>query len=442
MKITRVAALTVILASSVSIGALQAQGLRTRGAPAEIPPASYTGKQYVDSRGCVYIRAGIDGVVNWVPRVDRTRKQLCGYQPTRISGATRAKPELDSSVELITLDPTDRPQNATANGQETATATAAPTRVRRTPASTSTGAAKPVATTVKPQVIPAPVAPARPAPEPVATPTPAPSGNGRCPGASALSQQYINQGAGVRCGPQELDPLSSLSPDTRILPDHVYVQRMQERDLEVPAGYRPVWEDDRLNPHRAERTIKLARIQAFPGLPEGYQRVTRNDDRLNPKRGQGTVPGDQSMAQVWDDAGGKLVPVTPLIDKPTFNLGAAQDALLGAGGSYGGGTVSRNATSEPLVMRLSTRSAPGEKADQPGVTKRRYVRAGTFATRSEAEAIAQRLQNATGLRVVLGRVTRSGQEQSVVLAGPFVTNAENALSAVRAAGFSNAQLSR
>lgn len=50
--------------------------------PAEIPPQSYTARQYVDSRGCVYIRAGIDGNVTWVPRVARNRKLVCGFKPS------------------------------------------------------------------------------------------------------------------------------------------------------------------------------------------------------------------------------------------------------------------------------------------------------------------------------------------------------------------------
>ena len=45
--------------------------------PAEIPPLSFEGAQYIDSTGCVWIRSGFNGNVVWVRRVGRNRVQLC-----------------------------------------------------------------------------------------------------------------------------------------------------------------------------------------------------------------------------------------------------------------------------------------------------------------------------------------------------------------------------
>lgn len=58
-------------------GAASAQTLRTDSGPAERPPASFKGKQYVDSNGCVYIRAGSGTRITWVPRVNRKRQIYC-----------------------------------------------------------------------------------------------------------------------------------------------------------------------------------------------------------------------------------------------------------------------------------------------------------------------------------------------------------------------------
>lgn len=90
-----VAILTVSLATAVS-----AQSLRSVDGPAEVPPPGYSGKQYVDSKGCVFIRAGYDGAVTWVPRVDRKRKVVCGASPTVVSGPTVAAPPPPSVAVL------------------------------------------------------------------------------------------------------------------------------------------------------------------------------------------------------------------------------------------------------------------------------------------------------------------------------------------------------
>jgi hypothetical protein len=60
-------------------------------APAELPSADYEGQSYVDSKGCIFLRAGYGGDATWVPRVGKDRKQICGQTPSNALSTT-AKP--------------------------------------------------------------------------------------------------------------------------------------------------------------------------------------------------------------------------------------------------------------------------------------------------------------------------------------------------------------
>ena len=66
--------------ASVLLAALPAGAEPIR--PAELPPADYAGQQYVDSRGCMFVRAGSGGKVVWVPRVSREGVPVCDNPPS------------------------------------------------------------------------------------------------------------------------------------------------------------------------------------------------------------------------------------------------------------------------------------------------------------------------------------------------------------------------
>jgi cell division septation protein DedD len=50
--------------------------------PAEMPPADYAGQQYVDSKGCMFVRAGTAAEVLWIPRVSRQGEPICSNPPS------------------------------------------------------------------------------------------------------------------------------------------------------------------------------------------------------------------------------------------------------------------------------------------------------------------------------------------------------------------------
>ena len=457
MKITRIIALAIITGTTGAAG-IQAQTLRPSSPPAEFPPGSYKGRQFVDSRGCVYIRAGIDGNVTWVPRVTRSRKQVCGYQPTKLAGTTRQQSGAQAP-ELITLEPSQQPAQ---------TAAAQPAPAKQSPAKPAPAAANPAAATTPPKVVttakprrtqqtttarPAP-SEAAPAPKPAAkkvvrvTPKPATApaapapetAGSSCEGLSDISRQYTNA-SGARCGPQTAAPVTyggqegephstlRLTPNTRVVQKHIYQDRRLSNSFTVPEGYRPVWTDGRLNPQRAVRTVRPAVVTGFAQAPAGYQMVERTDNRLNPMRGVRTPEGDAQMAQIWTNGVPRRLAELPL-DRPAVTL--PREARY-----------SQAEAGAPAALRLSTRSAPGAQAPRRAAAPARYVRAATFADAAQAKAAARKLAS-TGLPVRLGTVSRRGQPYKVVLAGPFQAQgqAAAALTKVQRAGFSGARLSK
>lgn len=89
MRVLRVVSAAILAALMAGIPA-GGQTPAQIDAPKEPPPAGFTGNQYVDSAGCVFIRAGVDGQTTWVPRISRDRKLVCGYQPTVAPGTLQA----------------------------------------------------------------------------------------------------------------------------------------------------------------------------------------------------------------------------------------------------------------------------------------------------------------------------------------------------------------
>ncbi|MDA7424937.1 SPOR domain-containing protein [Thalassococcus lentus] len=438
--------LTIIALFTSSLGIVSGAATaqeRGVGVPVNFPPEGYRGRQFVDNNGCVFVRAGFDGAVTWVPRVSRQRKAICGQKPS-FAGATASgpAPSVQKPVQ-ITLDAAPAPAPApaavaaaklTPKPEAAPTPTLVPkkTKVQRTV--TRAPASKPQAAQPPRVVRRVPtVAPAAPAPKVAVAPKrmvkKAPVAAGRmvdvAPYRACKNGQTTRvvdgQTLAVRCGPQKAPHVTilrrgepagngknvyrggswqgsnlNLNGNTRIVPRHVYEQRtLTAKTTYVPEGYRPAWDDDRLNPHRANQSV------------DGYY----------------------ATQQVWTNTVPRKL-VTQVrrhkVKDPVI-VGRAADAQAAYVSTKGA------AQREPVV---ATRSAP-----KPVAGKSRYVQIGLFTTEAKARAAAGRLTSA-GLPVKMGTVKRNGKTMRSLVVGPYANGgqANAALAAVHGVGYTQARL--
>ena len=391
---------TTALALVIAIGAttVSAQNLRDADQPAEFPPSSYTGKQYVDSKGCVFVRAGFDGAVTWIPRVNRKRKVLCGFSPTFASAPP--KPEIVEPPKVVAAAP--------APEQVQPVVRVAPKPVPPKPRVVATA---PVRAAPLPTVKPLPTQVVVAKPRPVqAAPTRVVTAGGACPGVSGISQRYLqNNGSHkIRCGPQADHPGNYATNGV----------------LTGGNGY---------NPGQVVRVSPGPEIKPPPGYKAAFE-----EDRFHPNRGVQTREGFYQMRLVWtagtprrlvdQNSGRDVTSLFPGLRFPFINLGQQKKYVAANGWPASSGVV------------ISTKNTPPTQvAPTPTPSGHRYVQVGTFVNESNARATAGRLQK-LGLPARIGTYKKKGKTYRVVLAGPYSngSNLQSALAAARRGGFSDA----
>lgn len=368
-----------VLAVSCGPSIAQAQSLSSIGGPAELPPSSYAGQQYVDSRGCVFLRAGLGGRVTWAPRLDRSRRVLCGYPPS--SGAQRAPVAV--AVAAPTPAPVAAPRARSAPLETVASAiprteplTAAPVRV----------------------AAPAP-APVRVAPAPVAVAA-ATGSTGRQIGCFSNTPVPVrvaltNGGSAVLCtrGDGTLEGARApIYPAGSGVGASLTEPQLAARGTARPAAVAPVT------------------VAQVPTPPPGY-RSAWDDDRLNPNRARGTAAGQAAQDQVWTrETPARLVSEVAQEQAPR-------------------GTITASTKTEPSAAVRQRAAASGAL----------YVQVGTFGVPENAAGAGARLQ-ALGLPAARSNITQGGRALTIVMAGPFASagDAQAALNAARGAGFGDA----
>ncbi|MEW9920868.1 SPOR domain-containing protein [Marimonas sp. MJW-29] len=442
MTLTRFLAILIMTASlglALNTGRGEAQ-IREQQ-PAEFPPASYKGKQYVDSEGCVFIRAGIDGNVTWVPRVSRDRKIICGFRPSLAGEAPAAEVVQAPATEApqITLD-TPQPAAPTQSVKPAARqVAAAPTP---TPAPASKRTAPRVVRQTPPKPMPRAVV-QPPTPVPASQVQPTVGAPTACPGASALSRRYM-RGSGVRCGPQGAPVTGSravvasaapqpvtvrrksasaaaptapmqVSPTTRIVPKHVAINRQNTTNGKVPEGYELVWDDDRLNPHRTEQNLK--------GRSEMLLVWTQ------------TVP-----RRLINQSNGRDVTASVPLVYPYTSI-AQQRRELGEVKivQRDGKTVKRVVRNPTAYSSRSTPKQPKAAPVEASFVGKRYVQIGAYRDKANAERAARKIAH-MGMRARINRHRQGGQTLMIVQAGPFAEPqmVKQAMLKLRGAGYGQA----
>lgn len=342
-------------AAIASASAVSGQTLDQIGGPAEVPPASFEGDMYVDSRGCVFLRAGYGGSVNWVPRVTADRKLLCGYSPTVIAAP----------------DPSPAP---------------APTVVGKPMETVAT-------LTTEPTISAEPEKPAADAskylPAPVARQVAAAPKAAKKRKAAATPRRVAQPGAQIRPGQIGCHP-SAPVPQRFATPDGGTYVLCTRGDGTLEGARLPIYPVG----------VRTAPAPKSVYLPEGYEPAWK-DDRLNPKRGVGTPAGEAQQDQKWT----REVPARPVAEtapkKVRVVVRTARAAAVKAEARTAGklwvqvGTFAVPSNAEGVKARLrgagfTVGSAKVSKAGQP----LQIVFAGPFGTTGQAQAALSAVRGA------------------------------------------------
>lgn len=383
---------------------VMAQNLRSVRGPAEIPPVSFQGQQYVDSRGCVFMRAGLSGQVTWVPRIGRDRRPICNDVTASQARARLAEQVAEVTPKTMKDVPSVAVRNSQNVGQPMATIAS-----KMTPKS-QIGVHAPVVVPGLTLKMPASSAP----PSKVGTATNA-GQSALCPKqAPVLQRMELRTGGTVLvCTAGDGLAMGWVSP------------RMQGvgAAIENPPGQKVAFSGNirpSTMPAPQGQTVKSAQVVIAGQAVHAYQSPDKTtyvaawkDDRLNPLRGMGNAQGWAAQDQIWT----RTTPAQTIPDA---------------------GQKKMSQNNQRISNSTMSRSVQGVTAVPNGA---RYVQVGTFGNPQNVNNVGSSLA-ALGLPVAKSRISKAGKDMVIVFAGPFSSTgaAQDALGKAREAGFADAFL--
>ncbi len=374
-----------------------AQSLRAIGGPAETPPADFQGQQYVDSRGCVFMRAGLGGTVTWVARIGQDRRPICNEVSMAAAKARLAAPEQASqtmpqavALEQKPMKPVGKPMSTVASNMraQNQIGVQAPMVVPGLTSGTAfnVGSVSNSAATVAS----------------VVAPTVKAQTGARCPAEAPVMQQMALRSGGtvLVCTRGDGGLTGWVSPG---YPAGVggTIQNKPGQAVAYSGNLRP-----------KSATAPVQTVIAGAAISPSDQAQTQyvaawKDDRLNPLRGMGTAEGWAMQDQVWT----KKAPA-----KLVKNTAPKADSTL---------RVTQSTMASAQVVAQGAR----------------YVQVGTFGNPANVASVAGAL-SAMGLPVSKSHMSKAGRDLVIVFAGPFSSAqaAQSALGMARQAGFGDAFL--
>jgi len=395
----------------------------------------------------VFIRAGLSGTTNWVPRVTRDRQQLCGFRPTfgGTAPAPIAPPATVTAQAAAPSTPAAAPTTAPAEAPAPRTYSMAEVCQGRSGTldgfiNRATGA--PVVCPGAPAV--AQVAAPAPEPGPVADPF---AGVRRLSLADACAEMAatgramrdVSTGALVVCPTPAPPPVMTAS----VTPPPASSRGNGAQMSVVYQGFGNVPVPVAAPAHMAQPVISCTYMRQ---LQNDYGLIFPADTQCS------NTPAPTATATRYNAAGNGL---GAAVGTQSHGFGAAIPASNPPAGTpvpaipegyravWTDGRLNPNRGPNPHVASAPQMSTRSVVPSAPAASGQRYVQVGTFAEAANARNATAVLIGA-GLPAARGSLTRGGRAMTVVLAGPFASQVElmNALATARSAGFNDAFLRR